>query len=176
METAQKKYGTRCHLQSELKIYDDKNDDDLKIECLNNHNVIRKTEEDLKKWIETNANIAQELQKNEKEDVGDMILKESQLVKKGLTRKLMPIFQGPYKIGNIVLPNLIIESLENPKLIETVHINRTNPFHGQNVVEENELNCGQGTPIESVTSRRFIDNQMDANIELSDDELSIEDA
>uniref|UniRef100_A0A915IFG2 Uncharacterized protein n=1 Tax=Romanomermis culicivorax TaxID=13658 RepID=A0A915IFG2_ROMCU len=61
--------------------------------------------------------------------VGDLVLKESQVVKRGLARKLMPLYQGPYPIKKIVLPNILIELLDNPSTIEMVHVNRTKPYH-----------------------------------------------
>uniref|UniRef100_A0A915HNS6 Uncharacterized protein n=1 Tax=Romanomermis culicivorax TaxID=13658 RepID=A0A915HNS6_ROMCU len=63
--------------------------------------------------------------------VGDMVWKESETVKRGQTKKLRPIFDGPYKIIKITYPNVMIENKSKHVGYETIHVNRTKPFNNQ---------------------------------------------
>lgn len=68
--------------------------------------------------------------------VGDYVLKDSHVIKKGITPKLLPLYQGPYKIVEIRYPNIVIELVQNPKHIETIHVNRTKRYFTQEATEE----------------------------------------
>jgi len=61
-------------------------------------------------------------------NVGDLVLKESQIVKKGLAKKLMPLYEGPYRITKIRYPNITIQMLSNPSKIPIIHVNRSKRF------------------------------------------------
>lgn len=55
-------------------------------------------------------------------------MKDSHASGKGLTSKLMPIYQGPYRITGVKYPNIVIESLNQPNHVEIIHVNRTKLF------------------------------------------------
>jgi len=62
-------------------------------------------------------------------NVGDLILKESQISRRGLIKKLQPIYVGPYRITKIKYPNVMIQSLDDSTKPETIHINRTKKYN-----------------------------------------------
>uniref|UniRef100_A0A915JMI6 Uncharacterized protein n=1 Tax=Romanomermis culicivorax TaxID=13658 RepID=A0A915JMI6_ROMCU len=69
--------------------------------------------------------------------VGECVLKESEVIKKGLAKKLQPVYLGPYKILKVNYPNLTIQALDNPKHIKTIHVNKTKKYHTNAVLETN---------------------------------------
>lgn len=64
--------------------------------------------------------------------VGDLVLKDIRSCKRGLTTKLLPKYEGPFRIIEINYPNVRIQCLKNPKSLETLHVNRTRKFHVEN--------------------------------------------
>jgi len=95
--------------------------------------------------------------------VGDLILKESQVVRKGLIRKLMPLYQGPYKIIKLIWPNIVVEMLDNPAIVETLHVNRTKPYKRDD-----------SSPA-ALASIKVSKSHIDPNLDSSDGEFSNED-
>jgi len=86
--------------------------------------------------------------------LNDLVLKESQIVQKGKTAKLAPLYEGPYKIIKLNYPNITIQKISDPLKIETIHVNRTKIFHSTKENIENEQNgnktanneCSKATP------------------------------
>uniref|UniRef100_A0A915JRD6 Uncharacterized protein n=1 Tax=Romanomermis culicivorax TaxID=13658 RepID=A0A915JRD6_ROMCU len=69
--------------------------------------------------------------------VGECVLKELEVIKKGLAKKLQPVYLGPYKILKVNYPNLTIQALDNPKRIKTIHVNKTKKYHTNAVLDTN---------------------------------------
>uniref|UniRef100_A0A915KLM3 Uncharacterized protein n=1 Tax=Romanomermis culicivorax TaxID=13658 RepID=A0A915KLM3_ROMCU len=73
--------------------------------------------------------------------IGDYVWEESKMICKNQSKKLPPIFQGPYKIVKIKYPNLFLENPNSSTGFETIHVNRSQPFVGrhdqENRKEEN---------------------------------------
>uniref|UniRef100_A0A915IR76 Uncharacterized protein n=1 Tax=Romanomermis culicivorax TaxID=13658 RepID=A0A915IR76_ROMCU len=40
----------------------------------------------------------------------------------------MPMYQGPYRVTGIVLPNMIMELVDDPSAREVIHTNPTKPY------------------------------------------------
>uniref|UniRef100_A0A915KRK8 Uncharacterized protein n=1 Tax=Romanomermis culicivorax TaxID=13658 RepID=A0A915KRK8_ROMCU len=89
-----------------------------------NH-IKSKVEESQKKYKE----MYDHSQKNVSYKLGDLVLKESEIVKKGRIKKLQSIFEGPFKILDVTYPNIRIEKKRMRNGIETIHVNHSKPFY-----------------------------------------------
>jgi len=61
--------------------------------------------------------------------VGDLILKESQVRKPGISKKLLPLYDGPYRVVSVKYPNIEVQLLSDSTKREVIHVNRTKRFY-----------------------------------------------
>ena len=83
----------------------------------------------------------------------DLVLLRDQRSKKGLSRKLLNKFIGPFRVRRVVSPNADLTELDGSKP-KRVHINRLKPFVGRE--KELETPPEQSTVSNPLTSQQSI--------------------